>query len=259
MAFLETNNRPVEFGQVVHDRSLSQAPSVLVLCEHASNRIPAGLSDLGLPLDALQSHIAWDPGALPLAHLLAEGLQAAEVWGGVSRLVYDCNRPPDAPSAMPARSEVYDIPGNAALTAEDRTQRVRSVYTPFCAAVQSMVAQHHRSLQLMVTVHSFTPMYHGQPREVEVGILHGRDDRFAAAMMGCAPVDTPWVIRLNEPYAATDGVAHSLDLHGLRNGLLNVMIEVRNDLLATPDQQQAVADLLIPWLHATRARLEAPA
>jgi len=84
-----------------------------------------------------------------------------------------------------------------------------------------------------------------------LGLLHGRDDRFAEAMMARQPETLPWNVRLNEPYSAADGVAHTLDLHGCDNGLLNVMLEIRNDLIATAEQQADWAEQLAPWIRST--------
>lgn len=89
----------------------SQGPYVFV-CEHASNRLPSRLGDLGLDSDALNSHIAWDPGALAVARIMAKNLNSVLIHQRFSRLVYDCNRPPEALDAMPSVSEIYTIPGN---------------------------------------------------------------------------------------------------------------------------------------------------
>ncbi|WP_282119897.1 N-formylglutamate amidohydrolase [Ruegeria atlantica] len=246
----------MDFGTVVHTDTVDGPYSVMLVCEHASSRIPAFLGDMGLPVGALQSHIAWDPGALAVAKLMATRLSAPLVYGGVSRLVYDCNRPPEAAGAMPTRSEDYQIPANVDLSEEERESRIKSIYRPFSRALSELISQNRDTLELMVTVHSFTPIYHGQTREVELGVLHGADDRFARAMMTTAPADQTYETRLNEPYSAADGVAHTLDAQALPNGLLNVMIEIRNDLIQTPEQQEAMADCLASWIARTLAEFQ---
>lgn len=225
-----------------------RVPQILVVCEHASSHIPSEFDQLGLSDEAANSHIAWDPGALPLAQKMTKDLGAVLVYGTMSRLLYDCNRPPEAPSAIPARSEVFDIPGNTGLTPTERSARVSRVYTPFYNALSDEISRHRDSLLLMVTIHSFTPVFHGVKREVEIGVLHGEDARFAQAMMHTKPQDAPFCIRSNEPYAASDGVAHTLDHHGMGNDLPNVMIEVRNDLIATDAAQQTMALFLTDWV-----------
>lgn len=222
----------------------------LVVCEHASDAMPAEFADLGLSGDVLHSHVAWDPGALALSRHLARALSAPLVAGTVSRLIYDCNRPPEAADAVPARSEVYDIPGNQGLDAAARADRARRVYVPFCNAVE--LALDTARPKALITVHSFTPVYFGQPRPVEIGILHDADHRLADALLQ-ALEDSPHDIRRNAPYGPEDGVTHTLKARALPRGLLNVMLEVRNDLLADADGIARIGALLAPALRAALA------
>ena len=133
----------------------------VIVCEHASNHIPAPWGDLGLTDAQRHAHIAWDPGALGLARGLSRHLDAVLVHAPVSRLVYDCNRAPDMAGAMPARSEVHDIPGNAALSPEDRAARTAAVYVPFHDGLHAVLMDRiARGLHpALITIHSFTPVY----------------------------------------------------------------------------------------------------
>jgi len=228
-----------------------QAPVVLV-CEHASNRFPTSYQALGLNDAARQSHAAWDPGAQAVAETLAMMLDARLVESTVSRLVYDCNRPPEDQSAMPARSELFDIPGNRDLGAAERARRVRMVYEPF----RDLLAETLRTPptpRALITIHSFTPVYMGDPRDVEIGVLHDRDSRVADAMMATAPAHTRLRVERNAPYGPADGVTHTLKEHGLKNDLLNIMLEIRNDLIKTPEAQREMAAMLAHWLAAALA------
>lgn len=234
-----------DLGEPIDVRRADARAPVVVVCEHASNRIPGGATALGLPQAAGQAHIAWDPGALGVADALADALGATRVAGTVSRLVYDLNRPPSAPDAMPARSETYDIPGNAALDDAGRKARVEAVYNPFHNRLAGLLAV--RSDPILVTVHSFTPVYHGQPRETRIGILHDTDARLADAMLDTAPMNLG-PVRRNDPYGPADGVTHMLVRHGVSEGRLNVMIEIRNDLITTPAEQQEMGERLADWL-----------
>ena len=232
---------------------------VVLLCEHASHHIPAGYRDLGLDPAHRLSHAAWDPGARGVAVSLSERLDAPLVASRLSRLVYDCNRPPEAESAMPTRVEVIDVPGNRGLDATQRAARVEAVYRPFCAAVTNVLAERRaRAIpSVLITIHSFTPSFHGQRREVEVGILHDADRRLADAMLAQAHRLPHRCIRRNDPYGPEDGVTHSLKVHGIGQGLANVMIEVRNDLLATPEGQRAIAEELCRLIAPALASLGA--
>ncbi len=223
---------------------------VVLVCEHASNAFPAPWDDgLGLSADQREAHIAWDPGALGLARGLARQLDAALIHATASRLIYDLNRPPHAPGAMPERSEIHDIPGNAALPADERLARTQAHYIPFHAALADLLACRlaRGSRPVLITVHSFTPVFHGQPREVEFGVIHDADDRLARAI---AARDCGLLTRLNEPYSAADGVAHMLARHATPLGLPHAMLEIRNDLIATPQAQAAMAARLAPVIRA---------
>lgn len=99
-------------------------------------------------------------------------------------------------------------------------------------------------MPLMITVHSFTPVFLGEQRQVEIGVLHDEDSRFADAFLQQTLTDSRFNIQRNQPYAPTDGVTHTLTHHALPHGLTNVMLEIRNDLIASPLQQQDMAAYL---------------
>lgn len=243
-------------GRMLRPEDIEGQPAVLVnpegtspvafICEHASRFIPATFEGLGLTMEACESHAAWDPGAFDVAQILAQELNAPLVVSGISRLVYDCNRPPEARDAMPAKSELFDVPGNLDLTQAQRDDRTQDYYVPFCAAVTALMAT---GIKALITVHSFTPIYHGKPRAVELGILHDTDLRLADAMLKHAPQETSLLTLRNEPYGPEHGVTHTLKVHGVENGIANVMLEIRNDLLATPEQRQEIAHMLIRILR----------
>ena len=219
---------------------------IVLVCEHASNFIPADLGTLGLDDDALQSHIAWDPGALAVAGAMAAALDAPLIAPTMSRLVYDCNRSLETPSAVPEVSEAFVIPGNAGLSPADRKTRADRVYTPFRDALNATIEARldEGRRPVLVSIHSFTPVYNGVVRDMELGILHGTDTRFADALLAVAEERGNMEVRRNEPYGPEDGVAFTLTEHAVRRGLLNALIEIRNDLIADADAQQAMADRL---------------
>ncbi|MBE0455021.1 N-formylglutamate amidohydrolase [Roseovarius autotrophicus] len=227
---------------------------VVLVCEHATNHIPAAYGGLGLDAAAQLSHAAWDPGAEPLARLLSMALDAPLVAGRISRLVYDCNRPPEAPSAMPEQSETVMVPGNRGLDAATRAERTRAVYDPFTAALSGVIAG-RKSPVALVTVHSFTPTWFGTPRAVEIGILHDADARLADLMLAHAPALAHRRIERNAPYGPEDGVTHTLRAHGLAGGLPNVMLEVRQDLLTGEAAQEQMASEILALLRPALAAL----
>lgn len=219
---------------------------VLLVCEHASNDVPDHLNNLGVTQEALGYHIAWDPGALDVAKALSAKFDCPLFAATLSRLVYDCNRPPEAADAFPAVSEIYEIPGNADLSDEDIQWRVDHVYKPFQAGLSAAVAKQvdRTGTAFIVTIHSFTPVYNGNRREVEIGILHDSDSRFADLILERVTDKTDLIVKRNEPYDATDGVTYTLREHGVKNNLQNVMIEIRNDLISDATGVEKIADTL---------------
>lgn len=220
---------------------------VLLVCEHASKVIPRSLGDLGLTEELRSSHIAWDPGALDLSLFLSAKLDACLIRQRFSRLAYDCNRPPESDSAIPKRSEIFDIPGNISATAEERQARIDGIYRPFQAAVAGEIARRKAAGQptVIVTIHSFTPVFKGVRRDTGIGILHDSDARFADRAIAALERGSGFVVRRNDPYGPEDGVTHTLIEHGVRNGLRNVMVEVRNDLLADETSRRRVEQDLL--------------
>lgn len=226
---------------------------LLLVCEHASNHIPSCFLTADLSDALRESHAAWDPGAVEIARALACRLGACLVEAKVSRLVFDCNRPPGARDAMPDRSERFIIPINQDLTDDEIQLRIDTVYEPFRAAVAAAVG----SSQALVTIHSFTPIYNGKERSVEIGVLHDADTAMADAMLShaTATIMGDLDIRRNEPYGPKDGVTHTLVEHGIKNNIPNVMIEIRNDLITSPEGRTRITEILEKLLTSTLSHL----
>lgn len=257
---LRPDAQPAAFAGVVEHFASGEGPAgVVVICEHASNALPVEWpelgGDLGLDETARAAHVAWDIGALGLSRELA--LRLAPACGGavlvhapLSRLVYDLNRAPDHPGAMPERSEVFDVPGNRGLTPAQRLARSRALYLPFHetlrAEIASLIARGRRPA--LIAVHSFTPVFHGAPREVEFGVIHDDDTTLTDAVMDAAP-GCGLTTRLNEPYSAAGEVTHTIRLHATPLNLHNTMLEIRNDLIATPQGQAGIAARIAPVLE----------
>ena len=249
MRATDAADAPGPFAPVIENSSGSS--QVIFVCEHASNAMPAPWGNLGLTPDQTRAHIAWDPGALGLARGLAQRLDATLIHATVSRLIYDCNRAPDMPGAMPTRSEIHDIPGNAAITPAERLARTNAVYTPWANTLHNLIVARIAlgRRPTIITIHSFTPIFHGKPRAVEFGIIHDADPTLARAIHA-ASAATGLNAQLNEPYSAADDVTHTLRLHATPYGLQNAMLEIRNDLIADEAAQAAMANTLAPILSS---------
>ncbi|RYE09689.1 MAG: N-formylglutamate amidohydrolase [Hyphomicrobiales bacterium] len=234
-----------------------RGPFVIVV-DHASNRIPPRWGDLGLTAAERVRHIAWDPGALAVSLRLSELLDAPVVQSTVSRLVIDCNRDTDAPDLVPLVSELTEIPGNAALTADDRNWRIATAHAPFHAAIERVLSARDAAGQpsILVCMHSFTPVYKGVQRPWPIGLIHARDQRYTAALRDALAADAADLnVGWNEPYSALNGVTYTLEHHGDGNGLDATMIEIRHDEILEPNGVARWADRLARCLTEARVAI----
>lgn len=228
-----------------------EGPSPFVLiCEHAGNALPLSLGTLGLSEEDRQRHIAWDIGAAGTARILSKLLNAPLILQRYSRLAYDCNRPPESDAAIPEKSEVHEVPGNHGLSPEQKLARINGLYRPFMNSIAAFLDERAARGQhtILASMHSFTPVYHGKPRTLELGLLFDRDAWLANFMIKAFPSDKA---RLNEPYGPKDGVMHLMNVHAAPRGLKHVMIEIRNDLIAQHVGQNTWANhLTVPMAQA---------
>ncbi|CAO3413350.1 N-formylglutamate amidohydrolase [Azospirillum doebereinerae] len=210
---------------------------LLLVCDHASRAIPKALGDLGLPEEQLHRHIAYDIGAADLTRRLAAHFAATAVLSGFSRLVVDPNRDLDDPTAIPVVSDDTVIPGNRALDAQAQARRVEAIFRPYHAAVASAVTaiRDRGQVPVMVSVHSFTPVMRGVARPWHIGVLWDHDPRVAVPLLDALRADGRWCVGDNEPYSGRDTTGGTVETHATPAGYPNVLLEVRQDLVATPD------------------------
>jgi predicted N-formylglutamate amidohydrolase len=222
-------------------RPQGRSPIVLV-CEHASNHIPADYADLGLPAAELQRHIAWDIGAEGLTRRLSALLDAPAFIAGWSRLLIDGNRPPGTPSSIPEISEATMIPGNAALSPDEIAARTARFFQPFHDGLARHLDERigARRDTRVVGVHSFTPVFLGVPRPWHAGILFQNAADWGNRTV--AALDRPdRPVIANEPYRIEAETDYLVPIQAERRGLDAILIEIRQDLLATSAQQHAWA------------------
>lgn len=222
---------------------------VLLLCDHASAAVPAGV-DLRIAPDLMSRHIAVDIGAEPLTRVLAHRLGAPAVLGHVSRLVIDLHRPPDHPHLIPEASDGHAIPGNQGA---DRAERLRRYHRPYHRAVAQAVRDSRPAL--IVAIHSFTPSLESAPapRPWHVGVLYNRDNRAARLLL--AELEGAGVPSGdNQPYSGRV-LNMTLNRHGEAAGIPCVSIEVRNDLIAQADGVAHWTNVLAPIIERVRNRL----
>lgn len=226
------------------------ASPYVLLCEHASNYIPAHYAGLGLHGPDLGRHIAWDIGAAELARRLSRRLDAPLFLSGYSRLLIDCNRPLLTPTSIPTRSEDTEVPGNQGLTAEERERRAAAYFTPFHDRVASMLDRRQRSgtPTIVVGVHSFTPVFRGVARPWQCGVLYAAAAGFGQALVARLAADPDLNVGDNQPYQIGATTDYTVPVHGDQRGLTAALIEIRQDLLATADGIEDWAQRLAPAL-----------
>ncbi len=238
----DTGTRP----ESVHVTNRSGRGIYVLTCDHASNHVPPEFEGLGLPGAELERHIAWDPGALAVARQMAEALDAPLIETCISRLVLDCNRPLDAPDLVPPVSELTAIPGNEGLSQEERQARIERCWQPFHQAIESVIEERLARGQetRLVSVHSFNPVYKGENRPWEIGIVHDDDLRLAAPLIAALRAVPGLTVGDNQPYSPADRVYFTLEAHARGRDLPCAMIEIRNDQLADEAGQRKWAELL---------------
>lgn len=218
--------------ELVNPRGRSRA---ILTCDHASARIPRRLGDLGLAAADRLRHVAWDIGTAALARRLARILDAPLVLSGYSRLVVDCNRPLEVASAYCARSEDVDVPGNLALSDVEKAARAAAFYWPYHDAVHKLVESRmgREAPPVMVSIHSFTPLYLGRARPWHVGVHYRLDRRLAALALAALRADPTLTVGDNEPYPVALDEDYTIPVHAELRGLPYVLFEIRQDLLGT--------------------------
>jgi predicted N-formylglutamate amidohydrolase len=222
---LLASNEPPPAETVNADGS---CPAVLV-CDHASNRVPQRLGTLGLDADQLADHIGWDPGAADVARCLSAQLDAPLVLSGYSRLVIDCNRPLRSAESIAERSAGVTIPGNRGLSTEERALRVDALHRPYHEAIGRLLDRRSHQPNLLLSIHSFTPVLNGQTRPWPIGVSSWRDRRFAALMLGALAHSRDFTVGDNQPYPIEDEIDYTIPVHTEARGLASVMIEIRQD------------------------------
>ncbi|TJZ91134.1 N-formylglutamate amidohydrolase [Paracoccus gahaiensis] len=218
----------------------------LVTCDHATNRVPpwVGGGDLGIAPADMARHIAYDVGAAGLTEALSALMDAPAILSDFSRLVIDPNRGEDDPTLLMRLYDGTVIPANKQADATERERRLARLHRPYHQALEQLAARH--PARCLCAIHSFTPQLRGRPpRPWQVGILYSHADARLGPAMVAACRDEGWITGENQPY---DGhlEGDSIDRHALAHGRPNLLIEVRNDLIATPEGQSIWAERLAP-------------
>jgi predicted N-formylglutamate amidohydrolase len=246
-AHLLATDEPVPFAfENPHDKS-----TVVIGCEHGGHRIPAALDSLGLAEEHRFAHFIWDIGALELARALSGILDATLVHQPYSRMICDCNRRPDVDGFIPAHGEGIPVPANLSLHPAERTRRQAEIWEPFHDGIAGLLDQRLEAGRktILVTIHSFTPVFDGEPRHWHAGVLHDRDQELSPLLFDLLEARHGAVIGQNQPYSMSRDSDYTIPVHGEDRELPCTEIEVRNDLIAHPQGISSWASTLAETLR----------
>jgi predicted N-formylglutamate amidohydrolase len=179
----------------------------------------------------------------------------------VSRLIIDCNRPPDSASLIVVESEDRPVRANRNLRPEERLRRLESIHKPYHAAIDACLARRRdaRFATALIAVHSFAPVYFGKVRPWQIGIVVGEDRRLSDLLLSKLRSDAKLTVGHNEPYSPADQVYYTIARHAGAHGVPATMIEIRNDEIADEAGRQRRADRLADILLAAVPALFGPA
>jgi predicted N-formylglutamate amidohydrolase len=229
----------------------------LVTCDHASNHVPDWVAggSLGIGAEDMARHIAFDLGAAGLARALGAHLNSPVIESCFSRLVIDANRGADDPTLLMRLYDGTIIPANRHAGRAELQERLDRLYFPYHAAYAHLAAR--RDDTVILAIHSFTPCLRGRPlRPWHVGVLHSHlDQRLSLALIDLLRQEPDLCIGDNEPYAG-HLPGDAIDKHALQRGRLNTLIELRSDLITTPEAQQVWAARLAPILTQALAKVQ---
>ncbi|MFK7943189.1 MAG: N-formylglutamate amidohydrolase [Paracoccaceae bacterium] len=249
-----TIQNPIEFAPVPAD---GRRDGLVIVCDHASNAVPDWVEPLGLPSGDMARHIAWDVGARGLTLELARLLAAPAVLSTWSRLVIDPNRGEQDPTLV---MKLYDgsvIPGNRGVDAGETLLRIERLHRPYHHAIDRALEEQVAASRApaLISIHSFTPQLRGRPiRPWHIGVLWDQDDRLATPLLARLANESDLVVGDNEPYSGALA-GDCMWQHGTDRDIPHALIEVRNDLIATPEDQIAWAARLAPIIEGALSDL----
>ena len=233
------------------------ANPMLLIADHAGNLVPRSLRQLGLPQSELDRHIGIDIGILGVCRELSGFLGATLIHQRYSRLVIDCNRHPQYESAFASVSDQTRIPGNEGLSVDDAARRITEIFMPYHAAIARELDRRENTKRpaALIAMHSFTPHHRvlKAARPWPVAVLFNRDTRIADLLIRGLRDEAGLNVGVNEPYKVDDESDYAVPVHGEQRGVPVVEIEIRQDLIATVEDQKKWAALLAPVLRRSVA------
>jgi predicted N-formylglutamate amidohydrolase len=219
---------------------------LIVSCEHAGKLVPSAWNDLGLSADYFQTHYSHDIGAGSVADRLGELLDVCVISAKYSRLFYDINRQPRSWDSIRPDMGGIPVPGNQAVSDEERTGRDRISREPF----DNAVLRHLQTGDVLIAIHSFSPVYDGNVRKAEIGVMRDNDCLTCRAVLDALKDNGDFVVGDNEPYDLRKVPPGTTKRIQSRINIPAVIIEIRNDIISHDAGIEAVSQTLAKVLRA---------
>ena len=231
--------------------SLKNKEKILFIADHASNFIPNSLSDLSLQKDLLNSHIAYDLGAKELCISLSNFFNSKYILGKYSRLIIDLNRDMSDPTLIPEIVERKIITKNINLSIQNKRKRITEIYKPYHQKIKSAII--NNNIKILISIHSFNPIFKKKKRNIHFGILSNQDRRLSDYVI-VEMKRRKLKVGDNEPYEG-NLIGDTMYKHGLKNKLHHTLIEVRNDLLSSSTKIHRISSILKKVLNSSINRI----
>lgn len=198
--FAAARPEPWRVGVARSQRRIPPIERFLVTCEHGGFRVPSRWRNLFAGREeVLSSHRGYDAGALVFARMLARSLACPLVSSTTTRLLVDLNR-------SVGHRKVFSE-STRTLPPNERTLILDRHYHPYRDQVEDVVrrAIAEGDTVVHVSCHSFTPIWNGQERRIDIGLLHDpkrplEAARCAAWGKALRQRDPTLRVRRNAPY-----------------------------------------------------------
>ena len=213
---------------------------LLIIADHASNYIPNKYNNLHLAKRDIFTHRAYDLGVRDLAIILSNKLNSQLVLGEYSRLLIDCNRDVSDPTLISAISDRKLIFGNIKISKKEKIYRINKMYKPYHEKIKKRILE--ENINLIISLHSFNPIFKEKKRFLKYGILSNQDRRFSNLIIDELKKKKNFVGD-NEPYKGSL-IGDTLYKHALKKGIHHTLIEIRNDLLSNAKKIDQVSKLM---------------
>ena len=121
-----------------------------------------------------------------------------------------------------------------------------AIFDPYHRRIDQIIDQrlHEGRPTVLVSLHSFTPVYAGIARPWHIGTLYHRDRTLPPLLLKALRAESDLVVGDNEPYAVSDETDYTVPVHGEMRGLPNTGIEIRQDLISDQAGEKEWADRL---------------